>query len=101
MASFLKNALRLRPDNLPTALPRLFDRGGPKTSRSRGLHGSVNPQVRIQTVLNESDLTHEQLEELFAGRFPADCVDEVIQLNNLSRRNFGKIVNAFDTSRNE
>ncbi|KAK2806810.1 hypothetical protein FQN50_005672 [Emmonsiellopsis sp. PD_5] len=92
MALFIRHALRpLRPHN--------FCGGWATTVVSRSTHGrSAKPRVRIQTGADESDLTHEQLEDLFAGQFPVNCADEVVHLSNLSCRNFRKIVNAFDTS---
>ncbi|KAL2382011.1 hypothetical protein RJZ90_003523, partial [Blastomyces dermatitidis] len=37
---------------------------------------SMKPRAWIRTFTSESDLTHKQLDDLFAGRFPTSCADE-------------------------
>lgn len=103
MALFIRNTLRplrLCPHKLPTALPYKLGGGG-SSHLLCDEYQTALPRGRIRTGTDESDPTREQLEDLFVGRFPADCEEEVIQLSNLSHRDFRRIVNAFDTSRNE
>ncbi|EGE84797.2 hypothetical protein BDDG_07742 [Blastomyces dermatitidis ATCC 18188] len=49
---------------------------------------SMKPRAWIRTFTSESDLTHKQLDDLFAGRFPTSCADEVIHLTDLPQRDF-------------
>lgn len=93
-------SLHPRPGKLSvTALSRPFNGGGGKTTPTS--HRSARPRARIRAVTEESDLSDDQLNDLFAGQFPTNCADEVIHLSNLSQCDFRRIVDAFDTSRSE